>query len=137
MHDVQEFIKGKDCEYDAYLEPGQYVVLPRTNGIALKRPTGAIPENISLLNEKGELSDIFEGTLEDIYYRLDTMISNSIDYDEFKELYDTVGQSITQQDFTTNIISKYCSTDKGLTLKGFKDFFRDQVKTLGDEAIWQ
>jgi len=37
------------------------------------------------------MTDIFEGTLEDIYYRLDTMISNSIDYDEFKEFYETVG----------------------------------------------
>jgi hypothetical protein len=91
LHDVQEFIKGRDCEYDTVLEAGQYVILPRTNGIALKRPMNAVPEKVVLLNEKGELSDIFEGALEDIYYRLDTMISNSIDFEEFKEFYDTVG----------------------------------------------
>ena len=119
------------------MEPGQYVVLPRTNGIALKRPTAAIPEKVTLLNDRGDLSDIFEGTLEDIYYRLDTMISNSIDFEEFKEFYDTIGQTITAQDFSTNVLAKYCSTDKGLTLKGFKEFFKDQVKTQGDEQIWQ
>jgi len=54
--------------------------LPRTNGIALKRPVNAEIEEVKLLNAKGELSDLFEGTIEDIYYRCDTMISNSIDF---------------------------------------------------------
>jgi Ca2+-binding EF-hand superfamily protein len=65
----------------------------------LKRPANAKSENIKLLNEKGDLSDIFEGALEDIYYRLDTMINNAIDYEEFKEFYETVGQTITEPEF--------------------------------------
>lgn len=46
---------------------------------------------MKLIDEKGELSSIFEGALEDIYYRFDTMISNSIDFEEFKELQETIG----------------------------------------------
>ena len=91
LYDVQEFISGRDCEFETYLEPGQYVILPRTNGIGLKRPTNAEIEDIKLLNEKGELTDMLEGTIEDIYYRCDTAISNSIDYEEFKEFFETVG----------------------------------------------
>ena len=34
---------------------------------------------------------MLEGTIEDVYYRFDTMISNSIDFDEFKDFYETVG----------------------------------------------
>jgi Ca2+-binding EF-hand superfamily protein len=49
-----------------------------------------------LLNEQGELNELLEGAIEDIYYRFDTMISNSIDYDEFKEIYETIGQTINQ-----------------------------------------
>lgn len=48
------------------------------------------------------------------------MISNSIDFEEFKEFYETVGETITQIDFNEKIIANYCSTEKGLTLKGFK-----------------
>jgi len=50
-----------------------------------------MPEEVNLLDEKGELTDIFEGTLEDIYYRYDTLITNSIDFNEFKDLYETIG----------------------------------------------
>ena len=49
-------------------------------------------EDVKLLNAKGELTDLFEGAIEDIYYKYDTMISNSIDYEEFKELFENVGQ---------------------------------------------
>lgn len=86
LYEAQDFVHSRDTEFETHFEPGQYVILPRTNGIGLKRPTNAEIEGIKLINEKGELTDIFEGTLEDIYYRFDTMISNSIDYDEFKEL---------------------------------------------------
>ena len=47
-------------------------------------------ENVRLLDQKGELTEIFEGAIEDIFYRFDTMISNSIDYEEFKDFYETV-----------------------------------------------
>jgi hypothetical protein len=87
---------GRDCEYEVDLEPGQYVFLPRTNGIALKRPTNAAEHSHKLLNEDGELNELLEGAIEDIYYRFDTMISNSIDFEEFKEIYETIGQTITQ-----------------------------------------
>jgi len=46
---------------------------------------------VKLSTEKGDLSDILEGAIEDIYYRLDTMINNTIDYQEFKDFYETVG----------------------------------------------
>jgi hypothetical protein len=65
--------------------------LPRTNGIALSRPANAPQENLQLLNEKGDLNELLEGTIEDLYYRIDTTISNSIDFEEFKEFYETVG----------------------------------------------
>ena len=35
LFEVQDFINSRDTEFEATLEPGQYVILPRTNGIAL------------------------------------------------------------------------------------------------------
>lgn len=52
------------------------------------------------------------------------MITNSIEYEEFKDFYETVGQQITLVEFNEKILKNYCSKDKGLTLKGFKEFFR-------------
>jgi hypothetical protein len=71
------------------------------------------------------LTDFVEGTLDDIYYRIDTMINNAIDFDEFKEFMETIGQSITKEDFNVKVLSEYCSTTQGLTLKGFKAYFKD------------
>ena len=90
----------------------------------MQRPKNAQIEEIRLLEESGKLTDIFEGAIEYIYYRTDTMISNSIDFDEFKEFSEIIGQPITSTDFTTKILDKYCSTERGLTLKGFKEYFK-------------
>ncbi len=45
------------------------------------------------------MSELYEGAIEDIYYRYDTLITNSIDYNEFKDFYETVGEQITEIDF--------------------------------------
>lgn len=37
-----------------------------------------------------KLNLIFEGAIEDIFYRLDTLISNSLDYEEFKDFNKTI-----------------------------------------------
>ena len=47
--------------------------------------------------ERGKLGEIFEGSIEDIFYRFDTMISNSLDYAEVKDMYDTIGQPLTKE----------------------------------------
>lgn len=77
---------------------------------------------------------MFEGAIEDIYYRFDTLITNSIDYNEFKDFYETCGKTITEIEFNDSILGKYCSKDKGLTLKGLKEFMKDSVSgTPGEE----
>jgi len=139
LYDVQEFLNGRDVEFDTTLEPGQYVVLPRTNGIALQKPQsqkGTHP--VALLTETGQLTPLFEGAIEDIYYRFDTLITNSIDYQEFKDFFETAtgGDSLAEVDFDAKILAGFCSKDKGLTLKGFKEFMREAVeKTPGEEKV--
>lgn len=38
---------------------------------------------------------MLEGAIEDIYYRFDTLISNSIDVNEFKDFSETVGLTMS------------------------------------------
>ena len=53
------------------------------------------------LVQNGNLTALFEGAIEDIYYRFDTLITNSIDYNEFKDFLDTA--SITLQDLNPQL----------------------------------
>jgi hypothetical protein len=97
---VQDFLNNRDTEFETILEPGQYVILPRTNGIALQRPVNSNPQNVPLIQgNQDQLSELFEGAIEDIYYRYDTLITNSIDYNEFKDFFETVGETITEVEF--------------------------------------
>jgi len=44
---------------------------------------------------------------------------------------------MTPQEFDANVTKKYCSTPSGLTLKGFKEYFKDEVKEKGKETVFQ
>ncbi len=89
------------------------------------------------MSKDGSFTDLFEGAIEDIYYRFDTMISNSIDYEEFKDFFDTVGETITQQEFDADVLTKFCSTGRGLTLKGFKQWFKEEVPKRTEEKVFE
>jgi hypothetical protein len=65
--------------------------VPRTTGCAIRRPVDAEPENIKLLDGRGEPTLIFESTLADIFRKFDLVVSNTIDFKEFKAFLDIVG----------------------------------------------
>ena len=73
---------------ELYLDQGNYVVLPRTNGCTLKRPFRE-EENLhtSLTTEDGQLSEVFEGAIESIFLRADTSSNGTLSFEEFKEIY--------------------------------------------------
>ena len=90
---------ARDIEIECVLEPGSYIVVPRTTGCAIRRPNDAQPENIRLLDEKGMPTDIFASTIKDIFRKFDLVISNTIDYKEFKALYEIIGKKISEAEF--------------------------------------
>lgn len=96
---------ARDCEVECVLEPGSYIVVPRTTGCAIRRPLDAEPENIRLVNDNGQASDIFDSTVADIFRKFDLIISNTIDFKEMKGLYDIIGKKITEIEFKQNILS--------------------------------
>lgn len=62
------------------------------------------------------------------------MISNSLDFNEVKEMHDTIGLELTSAEFS-EITKNYCSTAKGLTLKGFREWFKDTTKSHGEDKM--
>jgi len=37
----KDYVMARDCEIEIVLEPGSYIVVPRTTGCAIKRPADA------------------------------------------------------------------------------------------------
>lgn len=66
---------------------------------------------------------MFLSTIGDIFRKFDLVISNSIDFKEFKALCDIIGKNITEQQYEAEIQSKYQNLDGNLTLIGFTEWF--------------
>ncbi|OMJ87011.1 hypothetical protein SteCoe_11338 [Stentor coeruleus] len=132
----KDFSINRECELEIVLDPGSYIVLPKTSGCLLRRPEDAPMERTKLLTSKGELTDIAESTIQDIFRKFDMLLNRELSYTEFKGFYECINRSLTEIEYKQKVLKRYCSTENGLSLKGFKDFFVDNIKSLGEEAIW-
>src|SRR4051812_38777114 len=81
---MKEFSNERQVELDIELEPGEYLVLPRSSGCNLRRPLGAKSEYIKLVDGKGDLNPLAELCIRDIFRRLDKVqINNILEFSEF------------------------------------------------------
>ena len=90
------------------------------------------------------LNPLFEITIEDIFNKYDMMMNNVLGFQEFKGFLQAIGKhgdKLTPQEFRSQYLKKFQSTDKGglageegLTLKGFKDFFYDEIQNYIKET---
>ena len=55
--DLKDFVQDRQCEIEVNLEPGSYIILPRTTGCHLKRPDSSPTEKVDLLNSNGNMHD--------------------------------------------------------------------------------
>jgi calpain-15 len=133
---AQELEIDREVELEITLDPGSYIILPRTTGCLLRRPADALPERVQLLDAAGNLSELMNLTVADIFRKFDMLLNRELNYAEFKGFYDCISKAISETEFRLQILKKYASTDRGLSLRGFKDFFRDTIKTLEEEVVW-
>ena len=71
--------------------------------------------------------------MDDIFYRFDTLISNSIDLHEFNDMWSQMGnQKMTQDSFSAEVTSKHTSTSQGLTAKGLATFLEQHFAAIGE-----
>jgi hypothetical protein len=136
---MKEFSAERQVELDVELEPGEYLIVPRTSGCSLKRPPTAKPEYIKLLDGNGELNSLAELCIRDIFRRLDKVqINNILEFSEFQEFYGRLNITLTEQDFQKKILAKFCNNDEGgINKRGFLELWKDAIKTQGESAIWR
>jgi hypothetical protein len=78
------------------------------------------------------------------------LLQKEMSYVEFKGFFECLEKKISQKEFEINILQKYQSTKKGITLKGliyllfivisqlgFKDFWKDSIKNNGEGVTWK
>jgi hypothetical protein len=81
---MKEFSAERQVELDVELDAGEYIILPRTSGCGLKRPTAAGSEYIKLLDINDELHPFADLVIKDIFRRLDkVLINNILEFSEF------------------------------------------------------
>ena len=61
--DIKDLVSERQCELELDLEPGTYIILPRTSGCMLRRPSYAQHESIRLLDENRNFHPIVESTI--------------------------------------------------------------------------
>ena len=124
----------REIQIEVDLEPGSYIILPRTTGCRLRRPIGANPEYTSLLLDK-QLHPLFLSTIKDVFRKFDITLKAELGFHDFKNLMETCGENITQKDFES-IKSLHCSTQNGLTQEGLISYFKEIILKRGEEKIW-
>jgi len=85
----KEFTFERQVELEVVLEPGEYVVVPRTTGCNLRKPDNLKGETISrLLDSQGDLDPIAELIIKDIFRRLDKItLDNSLSFTELSDFF--------------------------------------------------
>lgn len=61
--DIKDLVSERQCELDIELEPGTYIILPRTSGCMLRRPSFAEHESIRLMDHNKNFHPIVESTI--------------------------------------------------------------------------
>ena len=58
---------------------------------------------------------MFRSTVIDIFKKFDLVISNTIDFKEFKALYDIIGKKITEIEYNAQILNRYNTFENAIT----------------------
>ncbi|CDW86928.1 calpain family cysteine protease containing protein [Stylonychia lemnae] len=133
----KEYLVQRNVECELILEPGHYIVLPKTTGCALKRPDHAEIESIKLVDHNRQFTPLFMSTLKDLFLKFDLTANQSIDWKEFSGFLQILG--LTLQDelaFKAQILTKFHSSESGLTYQGFIDWWRSQIVAEGEPQLW-
>ena len=132
----KDLVMDRQCELEVTLDPGAYIVLPRTTGCLLRRPVDLPSESVSLLSPSGSLSELAESTINDVFRKFDMLLNRELSYTEFKGFYECINKHITETEFRQSILRRFKSSETGISAQGFRDFFLDSVKTQGQETVF-
>ena len=129
--DLKDFVQDRQCEIEVNLDPGTYIILPRTTGCTLRRPQETIVapdqqyrvplmqpcsdkeelKSVSINTSNGvyQMSMLFESTVADIFRKFDMLLRRELGFSEFKGFCECVGRHITEAQFN-GLLARFSST---------------------------
>lgn len=135
-----DFTIAPNAQLEISLPAGNYIVLPRTTGCFFGRPFEKMNDETvcELYNaETNTPSPIFVSTIKDIFKKFDMLLNRELRYSEFRGFWECITNSgISKEEFEESIISKYTSSNLGITEKGFINFFIDNYLHFGDVKLY-
>ncbi len=136
-----DFTSSSCIQMDIKLEKGYYIIFPRTSGCFFgKTKLNSNNSQTILYDQKNnKLSDIFINVIKDIFKKFDLLLNRYLEYKEFKGFWECIqdDKTINEKYFNNNILNRYQSYLKGITEKGFIDFFKDvYLSRNGKEKIY-
>ena len=78
--DFTEFKFERQVDLEVELEPGNYIILPRTTGCALRKPEATNPEPVTLLDRFGNLTEEAISAITDIFRKFDMLLNRELSY---------------------------------------------------------
>lgn len=97
--DLKDLVLERQNELDVVLDPGSYIILPRTTGCTLRRPIDAVDEHVELMDKHGAFHELFEITLSDIFRKFDMLLNRELSYSEFRGFFECIGRNLSQDEF--------------------------------------
>lgn len=132
-----DFEFERQTELEITLEAGSYIILPRTSGCSLRKNSGTPNEEAPLLDREGNLSPNFKSCINDIFRKFDMLLNRELSFNEFKGFYECLSKTIGESDFRSEILDQFSATGKGLTLYGFRQFWKRSLSEYGEETIYK
>ena len=134
--DFEEFRFDRQVQMELDLEPGSYIILPRTTGCALKKTKEISVSAVPLVDRAGNISDALRSTVIDIFRKFDMLLNRELGFVEFKGFYDCLNKAITEEEFRKEILKNYACSAKGISQMGFIAFWQDKLKQLDEDIIY-
>ena len=83
-----------------------------------------------------QFHELFESTIQDVFRKFDMLLNRELSFTEFRGFYECIGKNLSEGEFKNEILEKYCSSSRGVTYRGFKDFWRNSILDYGEQTIW-
>lgn len=104
IYSARESVLGREAELKITLEPGSYVIVPRTSGCIMSYPRATGSDCADLIDEEhgGIPSSLYISTIKDLFRKYDLRVSQGLSHIEFSNLLKDVGEpEINEADFNT------------------------------------
>jgi hypothetical protein len=133
-----DFANSPNVQMELSFPPGSYIILPRSTGCCFGRDIsiGKGTKTALYIKEEKKLTPIFISTIKDIFKKFDMLLNRELKHNEFKGFWECVNNNtISLEEFKTNILQNYTRSSEGLSEKGFINFFKDIYLNKGEVKL--